>query len=140
MITQTKPSRLRREILELAEAKHANGTLSSPDYRKVTLREICQPETPDITAEEIRSLRERAHVSQAVFGKYLHPCATALRGRPPLRPFSRELAALAWLRARPPPVPEGPPSTASRRAGQTEAPAHTGPRRAWASAGPSRTG
>ena len=71
MTTETRPSRLRRAILELAGAKHANGTLSEADYRKITLREIRQPETPDITAEEIRSLRERAHVSQAVFGKYL---------------------------------------------------------------------
>jgi putative transcriptional regulator len=71
MTTQTKPSRLRREILELAEAKRVSGTLSAADYRKITLRDLHQPETPDISGEEIRALRERAHVSQAVFGKYL---------------------------------------------------------------------
>ena len=71
MTTATKPSRLRREILDLAEAKHANGTLSPADYRKITLRELTLPETPEITGEDIRALRERAQVSQAVFGKYL---------------------------------------------------------------------
>jgi len=71
MTTATKPSRLRREILEMAEAKHANGTLSPADFRKITLRELRQPETPEITGEDIRALRERAKVSQAVFGKYL---------------------------------------------------------------------
>ena len=44
MTTETKPSRLRREILELAQSKHANGTLSTADYRKITLREVRQPE------------------------------------------------------------------------------------------------
>jgi len=71
MTTATKPSRLRREILELAEAKQANGTLSPVDYRKITLRELRPPETPEISGEDIRALRERAQVSQAVFGKYL---------------------------------------------------------------------
>jgi putative transcriptional regulator len=71
MTIATKPSRLRREILELAEAKHVNGTLSPTDYRKITLREFRQPEAPQITGEDIRALRERAQVSQAVFGKYL---------------------------------------------------------------------
>jgi len=58
MTTVTKPSRLRREILELAEAKHANGTLSPADYRKITLREISEPEISGITAEDFRSLRK----------------------------------------------------------------------------------
>ena len=71
MTTATKPSRLRREILELAEAKHANGTLSPSDYRKITLRELRRPETPEISGKDIRALREQAQVSQAVFGKHL---------------------------------------------------------------------
>ena len=71
MTTETKPSRLRREILELAHAKQANGTLGAEDYRKITLREIIATDAPVMTPEDIRALRERAHVSQAVFGKYL---------------------------------------------------------------------
>ena len=71
MTMETKPSRLRREILELAQAKHANGTLGAADYRKITLREVSPPETPAMAPEDIRALRERARVSQAVFGKYL---------------------------------------------------------------------
>lgn len=71
MTNEPKASRLRREILELAEAKHATGTLSDADYRKITLRQMKPPETPALTGEDIRSLRERAHISQAVFGKYL---------------------------------------------------------------------
>ncbi len=44
--------------MELAEAKHANGAFSQADYRKVTLREISEPEISGITAEDFRSLRK----------------------------------------------------------------------------------
>lgn len=68
------PSRLRLEILELANEMHANGTLDDNDFRKITLREFAEtsPTATPLTAGDIRALREGAHMSQAVFAKYLN--------------------------------------------------------------------
>jgi putative transcriptional regulator len=76
MTTSTKkPSRLRREILELADDMHANGTLGEADYKKITMRQIHDAASvisAPMTGAEIRALRERAHLSQAVFARYLN--------------------------------------------------------------------
>lgn len=68
------PSRLRLEILELAGEMRANGTLDEADFRKITLRDTTgpSPSADPLTAEEIRALREAAHMSQAVFARYLN--------------------------------------------------------------------
>ena len=76
MTTKSKaPSRLRQEMLELAGEMHANGTIVDASYRKITMRDINKAEAvtlAPLTGEDIRALRERAKMSQAVFAKYLN--------------------------------------------------------------------
>ncbi|MDO9418101.1 helix-turn-helix domain-containing protein [Pararhizobium sp.] len=75
MTTKTKmPSRLRLEILELANDMRANDTLDEAPFRKITLREFTQaaPASAPLSADDIRALREKAHMSQAVFAKHLN--------------------------------------------------------------------
>src|SRR5208282_5643129 len=76
MTTKTKkPSRLRKEILALAQDMHANGTMDDATYRKITMRDVPKTEAATLaplTGEEIRALREKAHMSQAVFARYLN--------------------------------------------------------------------
>ena len=76
MTTKSKaPSRLRQEMLELAGEMHANGTIDDASYRKITMRDVNKAEAvtlAPLTGEDIRALRERAKMSQAVFAKYLN--------------------------------------------------------------------
>ena len=70
-----RPSRMEREILATAEDLQEVGILDDADYDKITMRQLngaaATPPAP-LTGEEIRALRERAHMSQAVFGKHLN--------------------------------------------------------------------
>jgi putative transcriptional regulator len=70
-----KPSKLRREIQELAEAMHTNGTMDAAAYAKITMRDKGKVETAAVaplSGDEIRLLREQAHMSQAVFAQILN--------------------------------------------------------------------
>ena len=52
-----------------------SGVLDAEAHQKVTLRHLgsrANPTAEPITGDEIRSLRERAHLSQAVFARYLN--------------------------------------------------------------------
>jgi len=74
-MTKTAPSRLTQAILETADGMHRAGVIDDAGHEKITLRHLGN--TPVGTAEpisgdEIRSLRERAHLSQAVFARYLN--------------------------------------------------------------------
>jgi len=72
---ETTPSRLREAILETAEDLHRAGIMSDETYQKITLRHL-GPEAPPtaepITGEQIRSVREQAHLSQAALARYLN--------------------------------------------------------------------
>ena len=73
--TTKKPSRLMREMLTLAGEMHANGTMDDASYHKITMRDVRRAEAATLaplSGDEIRALRERAHMSQAVFAKYLN--------------------------------------------------------------------
>lgn len=74
MTTTKKPSRLREAILETAEDMRRAGIMSEPTFRKITLRQL-GPDTPPtaepISGDEIRSVREQAHLSQAALARYL---------------------------------------------------------------------
>ncbi len=67
--------RFTREMREAAEGMRSLGVMDEATY-KLTMRDLnrAAPEetvTP-LTGEEIRELRERAHMSQAVFARFLH--------------------------------------------------------------------
>jgi putative transcriptional regulator len=70
-----KPSRSAKELLETAEDMHGAGLLDRATYEKITMRHLGQknmPRVSPITAEQIRAIRERANMSQAVFARHLN--------------------------------------------------------------------
>jgi putative transcriptional regulator len=71
---RTKPSRLTTALLETADDMRRVGVMSEAAHEKITLRHLGDKEAlPDpISGDEIRSLRENAHLSQAVFARYLN--------------------------------------------------------------------
>ena len=75
MKTQTHPSRLTKALLETADDMRRVGVLDVATHEKITLRHLGRQAdvVPDaITGDEIRSLREGARLSQAVFARYLN--------------------------------------------------------------------
>lgn len=78
MATKTKPhkqSRLMKEMIEMAEEMHDLGIMDDASYCKITMRDIHRVEAATLaplTGDDIRALREQAHMSQAVFAKYLN--------------------------------------------------------------------
>ena len=71
----TKPSRLTAALLEMADDMRRVGVMDAATHGKITLRHLgdkAEAVPEPITGEEIRSLRERAHLSQAVFARYLN--------------------------------------------------------------------
>ncbi len=70
-----KRSRMREEILELASGMRASGTMDEATYAKITLRQVGSIDplaAKPLSGEEIRALRERSHMSQAVFARMLN--------------------------------------------------------------------
>ena len=72
--TKAKTSRLTKELLETARDMHASGLLTKAAHDKITMRHVGIPPAVSITltGEEIKALREKCHVSQAVFAAYLN--------------------------------------------------------------------
>jgi putative transcriptional regulator len=71
----TKVSRLAKELLETADDMRASGLLTKTAHEKITMRhkESIRPAVKvSFTGEEIKSLREKCHLSQAVFANYLN--------------------------------------------------------------------
>jgi putative transcriptional regulator len=76
-MSKTKASeRLTQELLEIADGMRASGVMDAPGYEKITLRHLGEvaklPTTNPLGPDEIRALRERAHMSQAVFARHLN--------------------------------------------------------------------
>ena len=72
---KTKPSRLARELVETAERMHRVGMMDRATYDKITLRHLGPKNTPKVspvTPKQIRSMRERAKMRQAVFARYMN--------------------------------------------------------------------
>lgn len=70
-----KQSRLTKELLEMADDMHRIGIMGDAVYNKITMRHLGKkPMTTaqPLTAEEIRKMRERARMSQAVFARHLN--------------------------------------------------------------------
>jgi putative transcriptional regulator len=69
-------ARLTKELLETAKGMHASGIMSDAAYEKITMRHlgrgVSAPIVEPIKGDDIRAIREKAHMSQAVFAKYLN--------------------------------------------------------------------
>jgi putative transcriptional regulator len=69
-----KPSRMDRELLEMAEAQRRLGIMDELSFRKITVRHLgpdALPTAAPISGDEIRNVREQAHLSQAALARYL---------------------------------------------------------------------
>lgn len=68
-------SRLSEAILEMADDQLRSGLMNREEHEKITMRhlghDVLSVAEP-ISGEEIRTLREKAHLSQAVFARYLN--------------------------------------------------------------------
>jgi putative transcriptional regulator len=72
---QATSSPLREAILEAAGDLRRLGVMDEATHDKITLRQLpkdAATEPPPITGPEIRSLREKARLSQAVFARHLN--------------------------------------------------------------------
>jgi putative transcriptional regulator len=72
---KTQPSRLTKAVLETADDMRRAGVMDAPTHAKITLRHLgdkADVMAEPMTGDEIRKLREQAHLSQAVFARYLN--------------------------------------------------------------------
>jgi len=72
---KTQPSRLTKALLETADDMRRAAVMDAMTHAKITLRHL--GDKADVLAEpisgdDIRALREHAHLSQAVFARYLN--------------------------------------------------------------------
>jgi len=70
-----KPSRLAKALLETAGDMRKAGLLDRATYAKITMRHLGAtgaPKVAPLTGEQIRTLRARAKMSQAVFARHLN--------------------------------------------------------------------
>jgi len=75
MAKTKKPSRLTRALLETAADMRNAGLLDRATYDKITMRHLGPngaPKVVPVTPGQIRAMRERANMSQAVFARYLN--------------------------------------------------------------------
>lgn len=75
METGHKNSRLAEALLETAGDMAEIGLLTPDEHRKITLRHAGQGAASDLielSGEDIRALREKANMSQAVFARHLN--------------------------------------------------------------------
>ena len=76
MATKRKqPSRLTKALLETADDMRRAGIMDEMTHAKITLRHLgdkANAVTEPISGQDIRKLREEAHMSQAVFARYLN--------------------------------------------------------------------
>ena len=74
-MTKTANERMHGEILGAAGDLHRLGLMDDAAHEKITRRHLGDAPVPTITpisGEEIRRVREGAHLSQAVFARYLN--------------------------------------------------------------------
>src|ERR1700694_151082 len=76
MAKRTKTNRrLTEELLETARDMRASGLMNKAAHEKITMRhldeELNHSPAVVLTGKEIRAMREKAHLSQAVFAHYL---------------------------------------------------------------------
>jgi putative transcriptional regulator len=74
-MTTKKPSRLAHELAEMATGQHRLGMMDEDTWRQITVRHLgpdALPTAEPITGEDVKAVRERAHLSQAAFARYLN--------------------------------------------------------------------
>jgi putative transcriptional regulator len=74
-INNKQPGRLMQALLETAKDMQSVGLLDEAAFEKITMRHLGvegRAEVEPVTAEDIRAMRERAHMSQAVFARCLN--------------------------------------------------------------------
>lgn len=73
-MAKRKLSGLVEAILETADGMHRVGIMDVETHAKITIRHLGESRqtAEPISGEEIRKVRERAHLSQAVFARYLN--------------------------------------------------------------------
>ncbi len=71
-----KPNRLTKNLIEMGKDLKDLGLLDEETYEKITMRLLKKEKKihkmEPITSDEIRAIREREHISQAVFANYLN--------------------------------------------------------------------
>jgi len=103
MTGSKRPGRLAQAILETAKDMRNAGILDEAAYNKVTMRHLGvkdRAEVEPLTGEDIRAIREQAHMSQAVFAHYLNLTAgyVSQLERGAKRPTGAALALLNVIR------------------------------------------
>jgi putative transcriptional regulator len=67
--------RLTEELLETAQDMRTSGLMSKAAHEKITMRHLDEalptPTPVTLSGKQIRAMREKAHLSQAVFAHYL---------------------------------------------------------------------
>jgi len=75
MATKKTTSRIGKAILEMAADQRRLGMMDETAYQKITIRHLGSqvPSTAQpISSEEIRTVREQTHLSQAALARYLN--------------------------------------------------------------------
>jgi putative transcriptional regulator len=70
-----KSNKLTDSLIETAKDMQKIGLIDEVSYQKITMRLLKKKKPPKIspmTSEDIRAIREREHLSQAVFANYLN--------------------------------------------------------------------
>lgn len=71
-----KTSRLTKNLIEMGKDLKEIGLIDEESYQKITMRLLKKKEkikkVASIKSTEIRAIREREHISQAVFANYLN--------------------------------------------------------------------
>jgi len=68
-----KTSRLTKALLETAKDMRRTGLLGDAKYKKITMRHLgARKKMVSLKGKDIRAMREKAHMSQAVFAHYLN--------------------------------------------------------------------
>lgn len=68
-------SRLTKALLETADDMRCAGVMDAETHRKITMRHLADSSlvlNPPMAPGEIKALRKRAHLSQAVLARYLN--------------------------------------------------------------------
>ena len=74
MTTRTQTSRLAEALLETADDMRRVGIMDNATHAKITVRHLGKSTVmaEPISSDEIRQVREQAHLSQAVFARCLN--------------------------------------------------------------------